>query len=299
MFRILKITSLAVILIAASTSLLPAQGPPTGPTVKLDAAYLSESSVESNQGSYSVAMAGVEASYKYFTVHAAQGRFNWGRVDLLPFGDGVDDPWSQLNKIGLSARYRGKMSDKWGFLLGAGVTSTFEEDMGLPSYSLSGGLSYSFSSKLRAGAGLSLGHNDIETTVMPFISFGYDYGNSRNNGVFASIGWPRLSAGYRFSPEWAAKVSLTLDSRTYQLATGGIYKLRDDSPVYPEGYVGLSGYSPGLSLEYTPAPSIKVALGLSWWLNSEMDLYNAGGDKQFIYDIEDSLGGSLQFQYRF
>ena len=245
---------------------------------------------ENDKGEVSVVGAESSASYKYFTLKYALQSFSWGDKDHLPFGNGRDDPWDELHAVGLDANYLGTVNKNWGYLVGAGIASMFEEETdGSMGGNVRGGLRYTFSKNWRVSLGAVLSHHKIKTQVRPLA--GMDWNRGAETGLSVSIGVPRTEVRYRHSARLAVRTALSMDS--------GMYRLANDSMVQEKGYVETNGFVAGLYLDAEPFENFTLTLGPQYLFGRGFTIYDKHGDKKNAYDVDGALGGVLRLEYKF
>ena len=275
-----------------------------GPGVEVNGGYLAPAEVDDDSdddnGSFAVIDLGGTLRYFYnqavFSVGYHQKSYSWDDEDQLPFGNGRDDPWSDLKNISLGARYWDRFSEKWGWFAGAGLGSSFEEELGPLEARGSGGVSYIFSPKVSASLGAAVSYHPLRTSVFPIVGIRYNRdgggaGGEGASGFFASFGFPETGAGYRFNSSVAVRASVRYDH--------GIYRLADDSAVAPEGYVETSDALGGLYLDFSPRPNIEVSLGAVYAVYRSLTLYDEDEDELDDYDVDPAPGLALRLRARF
>ena len=216
--------------------------------------------------------------------------YSWDEVALLPFGDGRTDPWEQFHRLSLGARHFGRIDEQWGYFLGGSLTASFEEEI---SGSLGGGVQAGFSYtpappwEMRLGAA-ALVHK-VGASVLPLV--GLSWNQRAESGPSFGLGIPRTELRYRFNPQAAlsARFSFARD----------IYRLADDSPVEPKGYVEERDWHGGLYLELSPAPNVRLTAGGRYHFERELNLYGKNGKNKRGYGVDGAAGGILELRLSF
>ena len=258
--------------------------------IKIEGRYQVDADVEGGPGSVSVAQGGASFHFSHFAVFYENRSFFWDDAGMLPFGNSSEDPWDHLHVIGLRARYDQTISGPWRFFTGARVFSSFEEELDKSwGGAVHGGIEYVFSPSFTLGVGAAFFGDYTRTNVFPLVRLVWMPDPQKGFGVF--LGIPETSVRYRFSSKWAAKIGIQFDHRTYRLG--------DDSPVQPEGYVEMEEFIPGVYLEFNPVPNFSVSAGAEYALGREWTLYNDDGNEVDEVDLDDAIGGNLKFSYRF
>ena len=71
---------------------------------------------------------------------------------------------------------------------------------------------------------------------------------------------------------------------------GGLYRLADDNPLRPKGYVELVNSSIALRYETLLWKRLGLSLGVGQAIDREFNLYDSDGKNKKSYDIENKPG---------
>lgn len=260
------------------------------PEVTLNGGYLSEAGIGDNQGRMAIYSAGVTIKYWKLSFSYNHASFQWDDLGKIPFGNGRDEPWDILHGVNLGIRHNGVINDKWMYFLNGAVGSAFEEEMDFFTFRLGGGAVYKFSPSLSARLGAGFIVNKVDTRAIPII--GLAYRERAEDGFSVLVGFPKTEATYHFNE----KLALSLAADFYRVA---FTNLSEDSTVQSNGFASYDSIQAGLYLDFKPVDKFSVRVGLSHTLDNELKVYNDDGDEKGDYDVDGSLGGTIQLTYRF
>lgn len=270
----------------------PPSRPEKLPVIDVNTGWVGEADVSDGQGSFSFNHLQASLSYSYFSLSYTQHLYQWNDVHRLPFGNGVADPWETLHRLGLSARYNGRINQRWGYFVNGGLSFGYESSMDRPEFRFMGGAVFGWTPKLKIQLGFVLLNHSIRSLIMPVVGvrFGEGRGADRS-GWSGALGFPETQITYRFDPHVALKLAGFVDSR--------VYKLGDNSTVEEGGYLETRDYAGGLFLLYSPIPNMDASLGGGYIFKRDFLTYNDDGHKRGDYDI--GLAPLVRFgvKYRF
>lgn len=246
-------------------------------------------------GGFAMTSGGLSAGWRYVTVFYHHNYYNWSNVAGLPFGDGRNDPWDDLHIVGISGRYRGRITDKWGYFLNGGLFSGFEKQMGDVTVSAGGGFSVSPFQDVRVSVGASFFYHPVRTLVLPVLGLSWKRSAGKHGdaaqGLSLSLGFPETSVGYRFNEKVGLRLGLVY--------TKGMYRLADDSPVQPRGYVETQDVMGGFFVDLTPIRPLKLSLGLGWDSFRELTVYNKDAHQRGDFDLDAAPSMYFRLNFRF
>lgn len=225
-----------------------------------------------NGGSSSVAVGQTSFKVAGFSFAYENRHYTWDDVSELPFGDGSDDPWSNLHRLSAGWEFKGKIDQDWGYLGGVTLTSAFEEESDdAHGMALRGGASYKFSENLTGVLGLRVFKNQIRTSLMPFLGLNYEQFEKDGTGMFINFGAPSTEIGYVASPASTFRFAYNIDGRTY--------RLRNDSSVIERGYVETSTMKMGAYYDWKPTKLFHMSVGPEYSFERNLKLYDDDGDR--------------------
>lgn len=215
----------------------------------------------------------------------------WSDLNKLPFGNGKDDPWKNLNALRLGYAYERTGKRKWGFFAALEANSLFEDDMG-DSLGLYGhlGINYTFRNKVTIRFGAFGQAHKVDQLVLPYVSVSFNLGAKK--GIFGDVGFPRTMLGWRFAKSWALKLDANLFSNDY-------YRLTSDSSVVRDGYVNMRNMYADLGMEFRPTTNLVIYGGVRYFFAREYNIYDKEGDGETTYDVDNGVGAVLNFDWRF
>jgi hypothetical protein len=276
----------------------PAKGDKKGPAepdfgFTVGGGFLGASDIGSGSGSASVSRFDTELKAWKFSLGYDHDAYSWDRKEELPFGNGVHDPWSDLKTLSLKFNHGGRLSDSWGYFMAAGVSSSYESELGPAAYSAMAGGRYRLSPKSSLTLGLGGSYHELESAVLPMVGFNYNASGGEGDGTgwYFSVGFPHTHVGYKAN-EW-------LGFRATFLADHGLYKLADANPIAAEGYVKQTGYGTGAFVDLTPSDNISVSIGAYYMFAREWELFDRHEASLGSYDVDNALGGRLEVSFSF
>ncbi|WMW67189.1 hypothetical protein [Nitratidesulfovibrio liaohensis] len=240
-------------------------------------------------GSVAVTEAGASLRYSWFGIDYLNRRYDWSGTASLPFGNG-SDPWEQLHML----RLRADIAEQLGFgglgwFAGAGLTAGWEEEMD-DAWGLSGsaGLTWAVGG-VRLRGGVAAFAHPVGTRLLPLVAA--DWGNQRDLGFSATVGFPETMLRYRSSDMFSFRAGGRVEGNTYRLA--------DDSPVQREGYMKTSSVTLGGYIDITPLEDLTLTVGAEYLTRQEMRVYNSDGDERNTYDLDNAPALFLRLSYGF
>lgn len=231
--------------------------------------------------------------------------YEWKGEETLNPGNS-EEPWDTLYSVRIGAGYEKMMNQRWGYFGGVGFGASWEK---AADNSLSGNIAAGFVFKksekleLKFGAGIfshasggSVGANDnmplfddtLRTGVMPFLGIAW---NKNGDGLSAELGYDKIEAAYRFNRMLSIACNFGIE--------GGEYLLSDDNPVYPDGYVGMSGFSTGVSATLGLPPGIRLTLGAGYVYDRKWEIFDEDGNEVDQLDIDNIMMYRLNLMYAF
>lgn len=235
---------------------------------------------------------GAEVATSVYRLTLGNQYFTFGYKYTAYDFSGMDDPFDSLNYAFVDGRYDGKISSDFGYFAGLTLGMGFEDDIHLSdNYAVSprAGISY----KLTPGVDVFLGalaqFNEVDNQYLPII--GIKFGSESEMGWTGSIAYPATKVTYRPSPLYAFEgVFLTVRE---------FYQLADDSSLQQKGYIFEESYGASVGVIFTPLKMLELRAGVQSFFDREYTLYNSGGHELASYDVDPSVGGYFNFNFKF
>lgn len=235
----------------------------------------------------SYALSGFEIGAALGPVGASFKRlsFDWHRAgDFTADTQGLK-PWGDLDETSVALNWGGLMTKRISYLVMGGLTSGYEDQTDDSFYGMAGGMFLlSLSSNWSASAGAILSHHPKVSTHFDFMPvLGVAWRAEAANGLSVSLGLPTTEIAWVFRPG----TRLVLDFSTIE---GGLYRLADDNPLRPGGYVEFDNSSLALRFETLLWNRLGLSFGVGQALDREINLYDSHGKNKKSYDIENQPG---------
>lgn len=297
---LLALTSLALLLASSSLaakSFEQNEPQPGGRMAKPDwnlsftAGWAADAGVHGSGADVSAAGFKARAGYKDFFLSFERVHYSWSNQERLPFGNGKDEPWDDLNVVTLGYQRNGKVSKKWMYFVGGGITSSFESQLeDSLSFRGFGGFTYIYSPKLQFTLGAGGVFHKVRSQGLPVV--GVTYNRGATEGFSAGLGFPLTFLAYHFNENWALKtriVEFDLD----------IFRLADDSPASPKGFLERQDLMADMGVEWTPMKGMALYVGARYYFKRELTLYDEDGNNERTYDVDNAWGGVLRLSWKF
>jgi len=264
--------------------------------IQVHGQHLLQGDVQDGPGSVDISRIRAEASLSRYSLRWQTSRYSWHDKGALPFGDGQEDPWSTLHALTFVASHRDRLTQRWSYFVQGALRSGFEDQMDRSvGAAVNGGLVYAWNDTWSIGLGGFVGWDPTSkfafssTFAMagPFVR----YRSHRAMGLSGVLGFPQSELRYTFTPVWSAWVGLGIDS--------GTYRLKDDSPVMPQGYVREKYYKAGLYVDITPKRSLLIRFGPTYDFGRRLEFYDSGGGKRRSYDLDAVPGLEARIDWNF
>ncbi len=260
---------------------------------RLQTFYTADADFDMNgdTGSFSVFGGQADLEFGWLVTDYIFRRYEWSDVDRLPFGDGASDPWEELHKAAVGISHDDMWSEKVGYFFAAEVSTAFEEEMD-DSFGARGWGGFIYRMPLW-NLGFRLGAlydwNEVKSTVLPIV--GIAWKNPGVKGFSAMVGIPLTAATYRFSDRWAVQAGVAFDSDTFRLA--------DDSPVSPEGYLETQDIGGEIALLYTLSENLRLRAAVGGFFDRSLTIYDPDGNNGEEYDIDPGAFGRVALSVAF
>ncbi|WP_153306872.1 hypothetical protein [Desulfonatronum thioautotrophicum] len=278
---------------------IPRQGPPMdGPRAGIDLQgfHLFNAHLENDQGKVAVTQTRADASWSRFTLGWHSNWYSWQDNNALPFGDGLSAPWDSLHVLTLMANHRDSFSPRWSYFIQGAIRSGFEKELSRSvGLAANAGLVYAWNPDWTVGIGGFIGVDPTSkfafssTFAMggPFIQ----YRHPRAPGISGRLAFPQSELRYTGSPLWSTWLGLGVNSDTYRLA--------DNSPVMPRGYLRERMTTAGLYVDVTPTPGMLLRLGPTYNFSRRMEFFDSSGGKRRSHELDTTLGVEAKISWSF
>lgn len=274
-------------------AIAPAQGGRPDNEFEVETFYHSDGDLDTggDAGSFRVTGARVGLEIGWLVANYGYRLYDWEDVSLLPFGDGIDEPWEDLHTAALGFSHDEMVNQSWGYFVRAQATTAFEEEMddSFGAVALAG-LMYNvaeWNMMFRLGAAYSW--NEVTSRVFPLV--GVNWGGRRGSGLSVALGVPLTAVTYRFSERTAIQARVGFDSDTFRLA--------DDNPAAPKGYLETEDIGGELVLLYNLTDTVRLTVAGGWFFDRELTLYHSDGEGGVEYDVEEGATARAQLSFSF
>jgi hypothetical protein len=195
----------------------------------------------------------------------------------------ADAPWDTLYGVDLSVAYRAPIDERWGFIVGAGVESSFEAgaDFGdTLTFGGFGAVTYAFSPELVVGGGAFVStrlEDDARVIPAPFIRWQASERVSVTSGAGTGPTGPGVSVFYAIDEAWTAGVSVGFRSIAARL---------DDEGTAPGGVGRHQALPIVASITWKATQTIELTALVGMVVGQEYELLDAGGNVLLEDDAE-------------
>ncbi len=232
----------------------------------------------------------ITGRYSYFTLHYDYQNYSWDKTENGAFGADGKTPWTGLHNISLGVRKNFFLSQEWMLNLGGRAGSSFEKEM---SDSFWGRADFAFirnfDNDWSAGIGLAGFYHPVRGAVLPVLMLSYT--PSDRQGFSGRLGFPETSLTYNFQDNLAAKAYFTYTAR--------IYRLKNDSPVHPEGYFSDQAFKLGLDVEIQPVRNLSLSFGPYYLFEREIKTFNRKYKDKHKENVHNTPGIKLDISWKF
>ncbi|MBU2549164.1 MAG: hypothetical protein KKB20_12165 [Proteobacteria bacterium] len=294
--RFLWLASLLIFLLTASSALAETPKKSSGFSKLLaERGFRSDTDIGGGPGSVALDQSKVSLCYYILYLHYDRRTFSWNQMEHLPFGNGRDEPWHNLDQLTLNLRYAANLSAKTKYFVSLGVSECFEKWADrLHDYNYIGGFQYKIGETSQVLIGFAAWDNPVEPFIIPIVGFQWEPNSKPGDpgtGVSATIGYPRTNVNYRFNDRIEASLGIAMDRV--------MYKLSEDNTARPGGYVELFDVYSGLYLNYTPIEDLTLVFGMRYYTDRSFRLYDRDSGDRTEYQINDGWGGVIKLEYAF
>lgn len=244
----------------------------------------------SDGGAASVLTAGTSTGWEGLEIGYEVKSFAWDKVEKLPFGNKVDNPWDTLHDLSVGYHDSYMFNDTWGILGGGQLGMAFEKEVDSSLYGMAyAGIIYALNREWSFSLGGGVEVNHVEVSFLPLA--GINFRQAEQEGFSFSLGVPETEVRYRFNEMLAVKAAADYE--------GGLYRLADDSTVSKEGYASMEGAKAGLYVDFSPLENVSLVAGPEVSFMRSTTIYDNDGDKIDDHDQDAGFGGMARLEIRF
>lgn len=253
---------------------------------------LPDSRIGSSSAEVQSGTSSVQVGHGNFQLGYSHSRYSWSDPASLPpalaTADGRD-PWEKLQRLSLG--YRDRLAGpQWNTYYGVGISASYEQELddsvSVFSYFMRG---YNHSPDWESGLGVAVSYSSLKEYVLPMVFVRYRAPHQM--GLSGSLGFPRTELRYRTHPQFSVGTRAAFGQ--------GHFRLRDDSPLQPAGFVELKGYQAVGFAEYRLAAGTLLSLEASTFVERHWKIYDADGSRQGRVDLENGISTSLVWRQVF
>ncbi len=199
------------------------------------------------------------------------------------------DPWGSLTRLSPGLQYYRTFNDTWGVWALCYAMAGFEDDITSRSWTYNPQLIglYARTEPLIFYLGAGALYHPVDPVYYPIL--GLAWNPDTETGWSGSLGFPDTIIRYRFSARWALKADFHWEIRTYRLA--------DDNPAAPGGYMRSEDLIPGLHAAFYPAGNLTLTAGARRHLHRSLQLYD--GDERKLEDTDVDSAWSMMITARY
>jgi hypothetical protein len=255
------------------------------PSLDLSAEYVGRAAVDRGDDSFAVTHSAARLEWLVALFEYHHLRYDW-RVR-----DGETEPWGSLERLKPGLQYLYRYDEQWGVWPKVVAISGYEDSPSSRSWTWNPQLIGFYQARPHAtvyfGAG-SLYH-PVDPVYYPVLGLALNPRNER--GLSGAIGFPETVARYRFAEHIAVKMDFGWKIRSY--------RLDDDNPRAPAGYLRTEDRVPGLHVEYTTTRGVTFSPGVRWHLGRSVTLYDERERKIESSNVRSAWSAVFQVKYVF
>lgn len=206
--------------------------------------------------------------------------------------DSASEPWGKLTRFAPGLQYYREFRHQWGIWFKFMAIAGFEDTVSPQSWTYNPQIIgiYRIPARqmmLYGGAGTL--HHPAYSITYPVL--GIAWNTNSGVGFSAAVGFPENMVRYGFNERVAIKADFLWDIRTYRLS--------QDSPVAPGGYMKTEDLKPGLQIEYKPAPAVTLSLGARLYSGRSVTIFNRRKRELEHNRIDTSAAFLLKIDYKY
>lgn len=260
------------------------------PRISYESSLLDDAKVSDTDGSVQVYKNNLSINNEFIGLSYTNWKFDWNKIETLPFGNGSDAPIDQIHGLALNLNIPKKINDKWFLLTSLSLKSTFEKET-KDSYgaNLFSFASYRLDEDHSFQMGAFVNYHPTSTLALPVIS--YSYRTKFHDGWQLMLGFPRTHVGYHINEQTLVRLGM--------IYSQSLVRLSDTSPIHAGGYVEAKDYMSNLGITYELNKNIKLSGDLLYTLNREFIIYDAHANETQNNTIQNALGANVRLVYSF
>lgn len=260
------------------------------PRISYESSLLDDAKVSDTDGSVQVYKNNLSINNEFIGLSYSNWKFDWNKIETLPFGNGSDAPIDQIHGLALNLNIPKKINDKWFLLTSLSLKSTFEKET-KDSYgaNLFSFASYRLDEDHSFQMGAFVNYHPTSTLALPVIS--YSYRTKFHDGWQLVVGFPRSHIGYHINEQTLVRLGM--------IYSQSLVRLSDTSPIAASGYVEAKDYMSNLGITYELTKNIKLSGDLLYTINRDFIVYDANANNTQNNTIQNALGANVRLIYSF
>jgi len=212
--------------------------------------------------------------------------YDFSKTGRLPFGGRA--PFGDLHRFDAGVTAKGGLWGNVGGFVGLRGGLGYERDPGggFDGTALAG-IVVPLGSRwaMTLGGGVSV--SKVETQPVAIAGLRYESGSR----FTADLGFPRTEVVWRGGEWWGLRLTGGIEA--------GQYRLADDNPAAPDGYVSMLSPQAGLWFDLRPMEGLSASFGALYALPGTMTFYRESGSRIKRFDVGGAPGGGLRLRYEF
>ena len=260
------------------------------PRISYESSLLNDAKVSDTDGSVQVYKNNLSINNEFIGLSYSNWKFDWNKIEALPFGNGSDAPIDQIHGLALNLNIPNKINDKWFLLTSLSLKSTFEKET-KDSYgaNLFSFASYRLDEDHSFQMGAFVNYHPTSTLALPVIS--YSYRTKFHDGWQLMLGFPRTHVGYHINEQTLVRLGM--------IYSQSLVRLSDTSPISASGYLEAKDYMSNLGITYELTKNIKLSGDLLYTINREFIIYDSHANDTQNNTIQNALGANVRLVYSF
>ncbi|OYZ66786.1 MAG: hypothetical protein B7Y17_01070 [Sulfuricurvum sp. 24-42-5] len=260
------------------------------PRISYESSFLDDAKVSDTDGSVQVYKNNLSINNEFIGLSYTNWKFDWNKIETLPFGNGSDAPIDQIHGLALNLNILKKINDRWFLLTSLSLKSTFEKET-KDSYgaNLFSFASYRLDEDHSFQMGAFVNYHPTSTLALPVIS--YSYRTKFHDGWQLMLGFPRTHVGYHINEQTLVRLGM--------IYSQSLVRLSDTSPIEASGYVEAKDYMSNLGITYELTKNIKLSGDLLYTINREFIIYDSHANETQNNTIQNALGANVRLVYSF
>lgn len=219
--------------------------------------------------------------------------FTWKNISALPFGDKVNPPISQIQRIKVFGRVPYPINEQNMLLVGLSASSTYEQKTDDSySYDVFGLLSHDMVKNDSVQIGAYVKYHPVQTVALPIIEYTFNLRSPDNqSGYYGNLGFPKTKIGYHLNAKWKADFQAI-----YRQA---IAKLSDNSTISADGYSQIKSWRGEMAFYYSATKNLEIKSAIKYTLTRDWYVYDKNYQQTAHYFINNTAGLGLGLVYTF